>query len=118
MAGNRSTQLEPLSIPVRNMATPACAECVRRALTCVAGVEHVEVDRDGGFATVRMAPGRVATGELSDALEAAGYDVRVAVHTAPRPPDEASCQRVARALREIVGVLDVSTNGGATTTVR
>jgi len=118
MAGNRSTQLEPLSIPVRNMATPACAECVRRALTCVAGVEHVEVDRDGGFATVRMAPGRVATGELSDALEAAGYEVRVAVHTAPCPPDEASCQRVARALREIVGVLDVSTNGGATTTVR
>jgi copper chaperone CopZ len=58
---------------IEGMKCAGCADAVRDALAQVPGVLEVSVDMSSGSATVT---GSASSGDLSEALQAAGYGAR------------------------------------------
>ncbi len=65
-----------IKIPIEGMSCGNCAAAVERALKAVPGVGDVQVDHEGGSATVEAEGVDKAT--LADAVEDAGYLVDAA----------------------------------------
>lgn len=63
-----------VNLSISGMTCSGCADTVKRVLSRVAGVTAVEVDLDGGAATVGGTAGGPA---LVAAVVAAGYDARL-----------------------------------------
>ena len=100
---------ERVTLPVTGMTCAACVAHVTNALDEVEGVDDVAVNLASEKATVRL-DGRAGLGELTHALEDAGYGVgaeRVTLRLAgmASPQDAAS---VERALVEIEGVVSAT----------
>ena len=62
---------------VGGMACGTCVRHVTRAIDGMTGVVHVEVDPEGGTATVEHLADRVDTIALAAAIRDAGYSARV-----------------------------------------
>lgn len=62
------------TISVTGMTCQNCVRHVREALAALPGVQSAEVDLDGGYATLETER-EVPRGELSAALDEAGYEL-------------------------------------------
>ncbi len=122
-------QLTELTLPVEGMTCASCVRRVERALTKVDGVTEANVNLATERARVRFDPARVDRGDLTRAVEKAGYKVDAESLTAPvaapvapvAAPGKAtltiggmtcaSCvRRVERALTRVDGVHEASVN--------
>jgi Cu+-exporting ATPase len=100
-----------LNLPIEGMTCATCAGRVEKALAKVPGVQRVEVNLATDSAAVAVGAG-VGAGELSRAVEQAGY--AVPQEQALLRIDGMSCatcvQRVEKALRGVAGVVDATVN--------
>lgn len=64
---------------VEGMSCGGCAASVTKAVEALEGVERAEVDHAAGRARIWHDPQRSPAGALAAAVEAAGFDVRVAL---------------------------------------
>ncbi|QBS38247.1 copper-translocating P-type ATPase [Thermaerobacter sp. FW80] len=86
--------LESIQLAVTGMTCAACVNRVERALRRVPGVVDAAVNLATGTATVRLIPGAAAAGDLTAAVQAAGYEAQPVGET--RDEAEAARQREIR----------------------
>lgn len=67
--------METKVLKIEGMSCSHCKSAVTEALQELAGVSRVEVDLDGGQATVSYDPAQVTEAALKEAVEEAGYTV-------------------------------------------
>jgi copper ion binding protein len=67
--------MKEITFPVTGMTCGNCAAHVEKALKGVEGVSNVQVDLEGGQATVHFSSEPVALGILAEAVSEAGYQV-------------------------------------------
>jgi Cu+-exporting ATPase len=103
---------ESLSLPIQGMHCAACVGRVERALGKVSGVHGARVNLASGLALVEFDAARVSAGDLSRAMDAAGYPVGTA--TLAFGIDGMTCAacvaRVERALQAVPGVIAARIN--------
>jgi copper chaperone CopZ len=71
------TESKTVVLSVTGMTCPNCVRHVTGALTSLHGVLEVEVDLDGGRATVRLGPGAADADTLAAAVRDAGYEAGI-----------------------------------------
>ena len=73
-----TSTLKTTELPIQGMTCAACVRRVERALTKVPGVQEAVVNLVTERATVRFDPETANPSVLADAIQAAGYKVRLA----------------------------------------
>ena len=73
--------MQTLNFDVRGMTCGGCTGSVKRVLSKLDGVSHVEVSLEPGTATVQTDPSRVTAAQIESAITSLGYEATV------RPPD-------------------------------
>lgn len=71
--GNQEANLTEVSIPIDGMSCSACVARLKKALTLIEGVAHVEVNLGARAAQVRYAPDKVSPDRLAAAINDLGY---------------------------------------------
>lgn len=71
--GNQEANLMHVSIPIDGMSCSACVARVKKTLTSMDGVAHVEVDLGARAAKVRYAPDKISPDRLVAAINDLGY---------------------------------------------
>ena len=92
--------IEIVSFPVDGMTCASCVNRITRFLSKVEGVEAANVNLASESATVRFDPARVALGDLTAAVEAAGYTARVEQAAGGDDPAQPAEVALARAERD------------------
>lgn len=67
--------METKVLKIEGMSCGHCQKAVTDALKSLDGVHSVEVDLEGGKATVSYDPTKASQGTLKEAVEEAGYEV-------------------------------------------
>lgn len=67
--------METKVLKIEGMSCGHCQSAVTKALQELAGVSKVDVDLNGGTATVAYDPAKVTDAALKEAVEEAGYEV-------------------------------------------
>lgn len=67
--------METKVFTIQGMSCDHCKQAVTNALTDLSGVNSVEVDLEGGKATVAYDPGQTNEADMKKAIEEAGYEV-------------------------------------------
>ena len=75
--------MQTLKLDVRGMTCGGCTGNVKRVLSKLDDVSHVEVSLEPGTATVQTDPSHVSAAQIRSAITSLGYEATV------RPPDPA-----------------------------
>src|SRR5207249_1112759 len=101
-----------LELPVGGMSCGACAARIEKQLRRTPGVREAGVNFATGRATVTYDPTVCSAGDLAEAVEGAGYEVRALEARLPLAGG-ADGPAAERALQRLPGVLDAQSQDGA-----
>ncbi len=111
---SETQSLEKIQLTVTDMTCAACSRSVERALRQTQGVSEAIVNLATGRASVVFDPEKVNRAGLAEAIEEAGYGVKVELESVQLKVEDMSCAAclaaVEKALGEVPGVSEARVN--------